>query len=129
MFNDIPSPSFGLNFDPSHFIWQQMDYIAPIYEFGARIFHVHAKDARIDRRALDQHGVLSYPKLWHTPKIPGLGDVNWGAFFVRSATSVTPATWPSKSRTGRSKARSRLGSIRSRSAGDTCFSTSRDRSL
>jgi sugar phosphate isomerase/epimerase len=81
MFNDIPSPSFGLNFDPSHFIWQQMDYITPIYEFGARIFHVHAKDARIDRRALDQHGVLSYPKLWHTPKIPGLGDVNWGAFF------------------------------------------------
>jgi sugar phosphate isomerase/epimerase len=81
MFNDIPSPNFGLNFDPSHFIWQQMDYIAPIYEFGARIFHVHAKDARIDRRALDQHGVLSYPKLWHTPKIPGLGDVKWGAFF------------------------------------------------
>ena len=81
MFNDIPSPSFGLNFDPSHFIWQQMDYIAPIYEFRARIFHVHAKDARIVRRALDQHGVLSYPKLWHTPKIPGLGDVNWGAFF------------------------------------------------
>ena len=46
-----------------------------------RIFHVHAKDARIDRAALDQHGVLSYPKLWHTPKIPGLGDVRWGAFF------------------------------------------------
>jgi sugar phosphate isomerase/epimerase len=81
MFSDIPSPSFGLNYDPSHFIWQQMDYIAPIYEFRDRIFHVHAKDARIDRQALDQHGVLSYPKLWHTPKIPGLGDVNWGAFF------------------------------------------------
>jgi sugar phosphate isomerase/epimerase len=30
---------------------------------------------------LDQHGVLSYPKLWHTPKIPGLGDVRWGSFF------------------------------------------------
>jgi sugar phosphate isomerase/epimerase len=42
--------------------------------------HVHAKDARIDRAALDQHGVLSYPKLWHTPKIPGSGDVRWGAF-------------------------------------------------
>jgi sugar phosphate isomerase/epimerase len=81
MFSDIPSASFGLNFDPSHFIWQQMDYIAPIYEFRDRIFHVHAKDARIDHQALDQHGVLSYPKLWHTPKIPGLGDVKWGAFF------------------------------------------------
>jgi len=81
MFNDIPSPNFGLNYDPSHMIWQQMDYIAPIYEFRDRIFHVHAKDARIDAKALDQHGVLSYPKLWHTPKIPGLGDVRWGAFF------------------------------------------------
>lgn len=81
MFEAIPSPNFGLNFDPSHFIWQQMDYIAPLAEFRSRIFHVHAKDARIDRAALDQHGVLSYPKLWHTPKIPGLGDVRWGAFF------------------------------------------------
>jgi sugar phosphate isomerase/epimerase len=81
MFSDIPSPNFGLNFDPSHFIWQQMDYLAPLYEFRPRIFHVHAKDARIDRPAIDQHGVLSYPKLWHTPKIPGLGDVRWGAFF------------------------------------------------
>jgi sugar phosphate isomerase/epimerase len=75
MFRDIPSPNFGLNFDPSHFIWQQIDYIAPLAEFKDRIFHVHAKDARIDRAALDQHGALSYPKLWHTPKIPGLGDV------------------------------------------------------
>jgi sugar phosphate isomerase/epimerase len=81
MFHDIPSPHFGLNFDPSHLIWQQMDYLSPLGEFRDRIFHVHAKDARIDRAALDQHGVLSYPKLWHTPKIPGLGDVRWGAFF------------------------------------------------
>ena len=81
MFHDIPSPNFGLNFDPSHLIWQQIDYIAPLAEFKDRIFHVHAKDARIDRAALDQHGVLSYPKLWHTPKIPGLGDIRWGPFF------------------------------------------------
>jgi sugar phosphate isomerase/epimerase len=81
MFHDIPSLYFGLNIDPSHLIWQQIDYVAPLAEFKDRIFHVHAKDARIDRAALDQHGVLSYPKLWHTPKIPGLGDVRWGAFF------------------------------------------------
>ncbi len=80
MFEAIPSPSFGLNYDPSHFVWQQVDYIAPLAEFRDRIFHVHAKDARVDRRALDDHGVLSYPKLWHTPKLPGLGDVRWGAF-------------------------------------------------
>jgi sugar phosphate isomerase/epimerase len=82
MFHDIPSPHFGLNFDPSHFIWQQMDYLAPLVEFKDRLFHVHAKDARIDRALLDQHGGLSYPKLWHTPKLPGLGDVRWGAFFA-----------------------------------------------
>ncbi len=81
MFAEIPSPSFGLNYDPSHLVWQGIDYIAPIAEFGDRIFHVHAKDARIDRRALDDYGVLAHPKLWHTPKIPGQGDVRWGAFF------------------------------------------------
>jgi sugar phosphate isomerase/epimerase len=80
MFTDIPSPNFGLNFDPSHFVWQQIDYIAPLAEFKDRIFHVHAKDARLERKALDDHGVLAYPKLWHTPKLPGLGDVRWGAF-------------------------------------------------
>src|SRR3954471_22425790 len=68
MFADIPSPHFGLNFDPSHFVWQQMDYAAVLDEFRDRLVHIHAKDARIDRRSLDSHGVLSYPKLWHTPK-------------------------------------------------------------
>jgi sugar phosphate isomerase/epimerase len=80
MFEEIPSPCFGLNYDPSHFIWQQVDYLAPLAEFRDRIFHVHAKDARIDRKALDEHGVLAHPKLWHTPKLPGLGEVHWGRF-------------------------------------------------
>jgi sugar phosphate isomerase/epimerase len=80
MFAEIPSKSFGLNYDPSHMIWQQMDYIAPLDEFRDRLVHMHAKDARIDRAALDANGVLSYPKLWHTPKLPGMGDVRWGAF-------------------------------------------------
>ena len=81
MFDAIPSPNFGLNFDPSHFIWQQVDYVKPLAEFKDRIFHVHAKDARIEQSALNEHGLLAYPKLWHTPKIPGMGDVRWGAFF------------------------------------------------
>lgn len=80
MFADIPSPNFGLNFDPSHFVWQQIDYVKPLAEFKDRLVHVHAKDARLERSALDDHGVLSYPKLWHTPKIPGQGDVHWGLF-------------------------------------------------
>jgi sugar phosphate isomerase/epimerase len=80
MFREIGSPNFGLNLDPSHLIWQQVDYVAPVAEFKDRIFHVHAKDARIEQHALNEHGLLSYPKLWHTPKIPGMGDVRWGAF-------------------------------------------------
>ncbi|WP_406700529.1 sugar phosphate isomerase/epimerase [Singulisphaera sp. Ch08] len=80
MFAEIPSLSFGLNFDPSHMIWQQMDYLAPLKEFASRLVHVHAKDARIEPAALNDHGVLSAPKLWHTPKIPGQGDVRWGPF-------------------------------------------------
>ncbi len=81
MFEAIPSPSFGLNYDPSHFVWQQVDYLAPLAEFRDRLVHIHAKDARVDRRSLDDHGVLAYPKLWHTPKLPGMGEVRWGAFF------------------------------------------------
>lgn len=80
MFNDIPSPNFGLNFDPSHFVWQRMDYIKPLREFASRIFHVHAKDARIDQDRLDEVGLLAYPLQYHTPKLPGLGDVNWARF-------------------------------------------------
>ncbi len=81
MFEDIPNPNFGLNYDPSHLVWMQMDYLAPIREFKDRLVHVHAKDARVDRDRLDANGVLGYPNLWHTPKLPGLGDVDWGAYF------------------------------------------------
>ncbi|HUJ19976.1 MAG TPA: sugar phosphate isomerase/epimerase [Bryobacteraceae bacterium] len=81
MYEDIPSPSFGLNFDPSHFIWQHMDYLKPLREFRSRIFHVHAKDARVDQHRLDEVGIMAHPNDFHTPKLPGLGDVNWGRFF------------------------------------------------
>jgi sugar phosphate isomerase/epimerase len=80
MFTDIPSPHFGLNFDPSHLVWQHMDYLRPLREFRERLFHVHAKDARVERHRLDDVGILATPLQYHTPKLPGLGDVNWGAF-------------------------------------------------
>lgn len=82
MYRDIPSKNFGLNFDPSHFVWQQMDYLAPLAEFAERIFHVHAKDVRVDPRKLNDVGIMATPLQYHTPKLPGLGDVNWGAFFA-----------------------------------------------
>jgi sugar phosphate isomerase/epimerase len=80
MFDSIPSASFGLNYDPSHMVWQRMDYLRPMHEFADRMFHVHAKDARVDQTRLDEVGVLATPLEFHTPKLPGLGDVNWGRF-------------------------------------------------
>lgn len=80
MFEEIPSKHFGLNYDPSHMIWQHMDYIKPLWEFKDRIFHVHAKDVRLDRDRLDDVGILAPPLQYHSPKLPGLGEVNWGRF-------------------------------------------------
>ncbi|MEQ1825845.1 MAG: sugar phosphate isomerase/epimerase [Pirellula sp.] len=81
LFADLGSPNLGLNYDPSHMIWQCMDYLSPMRDFIDRIFHVHAKDVRIDRHKLNEVGIFAYPKLYHTPKLPGLGEINWGQFF------------------------------------------------
>lgn len=81
MFESIPSDHFGLNYDPSHMVFQQMDYLAPMREFASRLFHIHAKDVRVDQHKLDQVETLAYPNLYHTPKLPGLGEVDWGRFF------------------------------------------------
>lgn len=80
LFRDIASPNLGLNFDPSHFVWQAMDYLAAIRNFGDRIFHAHAKDATLDRHKLNEVGLLALPAQYHTPRLPGLGEVQWGAF-------------------------------------------------
>ena len=82
MFAAIPDANFGLNYDPSHLIWQHMDEVAPIAEFASRLHHVHAKDVRIDRKRLNDAGILATPLSYHTPKLPGLGEVRWGAFFA-----------------------------------------------
>jgi sugar phosphate isomerase/epimerase len=80
MFDAIPSKSFGLNYDPSHLVWQGIDYIKPLTEFASRIHHVHAKDVRVDGDRLDDVGILATPLEYHSPKLPGLGEVNWGRF-------------------------------------------------
>ena len=81
MFNDIPSDHFGLNFDPSHLVWLHMDYLKAMREFKHKLFHIHAKDVHLDQEKLDEVGTLAFPNLYHTPKLPGMGDVNWGRFF------------------------------------------------
>jgi sugar phosphate isomerase/epimerase len=79
MFDTIPSKHFGLNFDPSHLVWQQIDYVRALHEFRDRIVHVHAKDDKTVSDLLYRRGVLGLG--WHIPKLPGFGDVNWGRFF------------------------------------------------
>lgn len=81
LFSDLDSPNLGLNYDPSHMVWQCMDYLKPLRDFIDRIFHVHAKDVRVDRHRLDEVGIFAHPKLYHSPKLPGLGEINWGQFF------------------------------------------------
>jgi sugar phosphate isomerase/epimerase len=80
MFEIIPDSNFGLNLDPSHLVLQMIDYERVVREFGSRIFHVHAKDLMIDREGLYQHGIFSQGMGWQVPRLPGLGDMNWGLF-------------------------------------------------
>ncbi len=80
IFEIIPDSNFGINFDPSHFVWQQLDYIAPLAEFKDRIFHVHFKDIHVDEKNLREEGVLAYPLSYMEPRLPGLGDVKWDQF-------------------------------------------------
>jgi len=87
MFSIIPSENFGLNYDPSHFIWQQMDYLKPIYSFKDKLFHVHIKDHKILPSEKDKVGIMAAPLDYSAPKLPGLGDVNW-AKFISALTDI-----------------------------------------
>ena len=82
MFSDIGSRNFGLNYDPSHLILQRMDPISPLREFKQKLFHLHAKDMTVDPERLNEVGIFAFPREWHTPRIPGLGDINWGRFMA-----------------------------------------------
>lgn len=88
MFEAIPSPVLGLEMDPSHLIWQRIDYVKATYEFGERIYHVHAKDTRILQKVLYRKGILSKGKGgWFIDRIPGWGDIDWKNF-IRALVDV-----------------------------------------
>ena len=87
VFDTLKSDILGLNFDPSHFVWQQMDYIKPIYDFKDKIFHVHLKDVKLFKDRLNEVGVMAAPLEYMSPKIPGLGDIEWGKF-VSALTDI-----------------------------------------
>jgi sugar phosphate isomerase/epimerase len=79
-FSDIPSGNFGLNYDPSHFVLQQMDPASPLREFQSKLFHLHAKDVKMRRDHINDTGVFAHPLEWHQPRIPGYGEMDWGKF-------------------------------------------------
>ena len=79
VFERIPSKNMGLNYDPSHLLLTESDHIQPIYDFAEKIFHVHFKDIRVYPEKLNEYGRFAYPALWHSPKIPGLGQIDFGA--------------------------------------------------
>ena len=80
MWEIIPDDHFGLNLDPSHLIWEMIDYERVIHEFAEKLFHVHAKDLHVDRDGLYNNGVLSLGMGWQIPRLPGRGDVDWAKF-------------------------------------------------
>jgi sugar phosphate isomerase/epimerase len=71
----------GMNYDPSHLVWQMIDARRFVREFGSHIVHVHAKDLLIDRDGLYERGILSAGMGWQVPRMPGLGEVDWPGFF------------------------------------------------
>jgi len=87
VFDILPYENLGINFDPSHFVWQMIDYVKPIYEFKDKIFHVHFKDIKVYKDKLDECGIMAYPLDFMSPKIPGLGDVDWGKY-VSALTDI-----------------------------------------
>lgn len=87
MFEIIDSDNFGINYDPSHFVWQQIDYVKPLYEFRDKIFHVHYKDVKIYEDKLNDVGIMAYPLEYMSPKLPGFGDVDWGKY-VSALTDI-----------------------------------------
>lgn len=87
VFSLLDSPALGLNYDPSHFVWQQIDYLAPLYEFKEKIFHVHYKDIKLFPERLRDVGVMAAPLEYMSPKLPGLGDVDWGRY-VSALTDI-----------------------------------------
>lgn len=87
VFEILPSDNFGINYDPSHFVWQIIDYIKPIYEFKDKIFHVHYKDIKVYPDKLQEVGIMGYPLDFMSPKLPGYGDVDWGKY-VSALTDI-----------------------------------------
>ncbi len=78
LFEILPDPHLGLNFDPSHLDWQGIDSNSAVREFRERVFHVHAKDVSVDAARLARVGYQG--EGWWRYVLPGYGRINWGDF-------------------------------------------------
>jgi sugar phosphate isomerase/epimerase len=76
LFELVPAPNLGLNFDPSHLVWQGIDHEAALRPVANRVFLAHAKDTEIFPQTLQQTGYFG--KGWWTYRLPGHGRIDWG---------------------------------------------------
>ena len=75
LFNATSRANLGLEWAPSHLVCQFIDPVANLHRFGSRVFHVHAKDALINRPLLETYGLCHPGVAEH--RFPGLGQSNW----------------------------------------------------
>jgi sugar phosphate isomerase/epimerase len=77
-----PSQYVGLQFDPSHLVWQFMDPVAAAREFADKIYDVHLKDTEILWHILKRGGIQPVNRArWWRFRVPGYGSVDWKGFF------------------------------------------------
>jgi sugar phosphate isomerase/epimerase len=78
MFNRVDSDAIGLEFDPSHLMWQSIDWAGALKKFLPRVHHAHAKDTEIFHDRLSTNGFFS--RGWWRYRLPGYGLVDWHKF-------------------------------------------------
>jgi sugar phosphate isomerase/epimerase len=79
------TPDARLNIDPSHMVWQGIDYERAVRDYGDYIVHAHAKDVRLlDNYSTGTFGEDMPQQGWgaglYMHAVPGQGDVAWGRF-------------------------------------------------
>ena len=85
MYKVVKSKSLGIELDPSHMIWQGIDYVQAVYDYGDRIFHIHAKDMEINQKTLKRVGIIGQAfgetvglgHGWWRARLPGWGLMDW----------------------------------------------------
>lgn len=90
MFAAVPSKALGLELDPSHCVWLGIDYVQAVYDYGERIYHIHAKDMEINRRVLARVGIYGqvFGEVhglghgWWRARTPGWGEIDWARFIT-----------------------------------------------